>query len=462
MDLTRFVHVVRTSWLLVVAAVAGGVLLGALVVATQAPSYTARTQLFVSTPSTPANLSDTYQGGLFSQQRVLSYSQIVSSPTVVRNVIASLKLPYTVEQLRRKIQATVPVNTVVINVAVADRSATRAAAIANAIGVQFPLLVQSLETAPGRQPPVKVTVTRPADVPPSASSPRTKLILAIAAVLGLALGIGLAALRWFFDTRVQTAADASSLAATPVLGSIPNYGRRVRKRPLVAADISSSSGEPLRRLRTNLRVRLGRGRKAFVITSALPGDGKTLVAANLGIVFAQAGYSVALVDGNLRNPKLTAVLGLSPAVGLTNVLVKGMPVTAALQHWGKDVSLSVLASGPLPGNPTELLDSSGFASMLAQLEREHDVVIVDSPALLPFADAAIVARVTTQALLVTNLNSTRADQLDSAVEYLRAVDTQILGIVLNRSRKGTPASHGGRVQTPIGTTASSTPLSRRA
>jgi polysaccharide biosynthesis transport protein len=444
-DLTRFVKVLRRSWLLVVLAVLACIGIGTLVVSRQTPSYTARMQLFVATPSTPDNLSSTYQGGLFAQQRVLSYSHIVSSPAVLTHVIAALRLPLSIEQLQREIRASVPINTVLIDVAVSDHSATRAARIANEIGVQFPGLVQSLETAPGRQAPVRVSVTSPAAVPPSPSSPRKKVDLAIAAFIGLVLGVGISALRWFFDTRMRTASDASSLAGTAVVGSIPVHGKRFRRRPLVAADVGAAAGEPYRRLRTNLRVRGAHGgRKAFVVSSALPEDGKTLIVANLGIAFAQAGYRVALIDADLRKPGLADIFGLARAPGLTDVLTGDMPLSTVMQRWQDGTSLSLLASGPLPKNPTELLDSQGFASVLDELEYEYDLVIIDSPALLPVSDAAVIAQLTTHVLLVARLDVTRADQFDAAVAHLRAVNAQILGIVLNRSHSNTTTSYGSQ------------------
>ncbi len=163
MDLARFVQVLRLYWWIVVASVIACVAIGALIVSLQSPRYTASTQLFVSTPSASGNLSSTYQGGLFSQQRVLSYSHVVSSPLVMRRVIARLNLPMSVKDLQREITATVPVDTVLIDVSVADRSPTRAAAIANAIGADFPGLVKSLEDGPREPRPRQGDRNEPGD-----------------------------------------------------------------------------------------------------------------------------------------------------------------------------------------------------------------------------------------------------------------------------------------------------------
>jgi capsular polysaccharide biosynthesis protein len=199
-DLKRFVRVLRRHWLFIALIVIASVASAGALVWVTTPRYTARIQLFVSTPSTPANLSLTYQGGLFSQQRVLSYSRIMASPPVVSRVIKQLNLPLSVVQVQREIHASVPVDTVLIDVSVDDSSAARAAAIANALGTQFPQFARTLEKPQNGASPVRVTLTSPAAMPTSASYPRKKIDLAAAAVLGLLLGIGLAAFRTALET----------------------------------------------------------------------------------------------------------------------------------------------------------------------------------------------------------------------------------------------------------------------
>src|SRR5207245_4869465 len=136
-------------------------------------------------------------------------------------------------------------------------------------------------------------------------------------------------------------------------------------------------------------------------------EGKTLIVANLGIAFAQAGCRVVLVDADLRRPKLAKLLGLSSTVGLTNVLVENVPVLDALQTWQDELPLEVLSSGQQPPNPSELLGSQRFASTLSTLTDRADLVILDAPAVLPVADAAILGRVTSGVILVARVASTR-------------------------------------------------------
>lgn len=432
MNLAEYLRLLRARWLLVAVIALACVIVAGLLAWTRTPLYAAGTQLFVSSASGDA--SQSYQSGLFLQQRVLSYAQIVSSPPVVEDVIRELKLRDSVRDLQAEISATVPTNTVLINVTVKDRSPQRARAIANAVGRRFSSFVAVLETPRGgTNSPVKVTITSPAQLPDHPVSPRKSLFLALGALLGLALGIGGAVLRETLDKRIRGAAHAAAIAVAPVLGQIADDPNANRRPLILVDDPSSARAEAYRRLRTNLSVlSANHGLRSFVVSSAVAAEGKTLIVANVGIAFAQAGYRVVLVDADLRRPKLAELLGVSSEVGLADVLAYGVPVEEALQAWRGDLPLEVLTAGGPPPNPSELLGSERLAAALDALTNRADIVILDAPALLPVSDSAILARVASGVILVTRVGSTSTDQLASAAASLRAVDQRALGVVLNR------------------------------
>lgn len=402
------------------------------------PVYAAETQLFVSTSGVPADLSQTYQGGLFSQQRVRSYAKVMSSAAVAQAVIKDLRLSQSVEDVQGKIRASVPTDSVLINVTVRDRSPRLAKAIAGSVGHQFPELVNTLERPqPGENSPVKVTVTSPPRLPSDPVSPQKPAYLALGVLFGLALGIGGAVVREALDKRIRDDENWMYEARAPVLGRIVD-DPDADVRPLISvSDPSSTAAEEYRRLRTNLRVLSVDHRvRSFVVTSAVASEGKTLVVANLGAAFAQAGHRVVLVDADLRRPKLAELLGVGSSVGLTNVLVDDLALDDALRR-PKGLPLEVLASGPLPPNPTELLASSRFADVHRALTDRFEVVILDAPALLPVTDAAILARLASAGvILVTRVASTRTDQIETATQSLHTVDERVLGVVLNRLPAG--------------------------
>lgn len=399
---------------------------------TQPPTYAAHTQMFVSTSARPGSLGQTYQGGLFIQQRVASYTSILSSAIVVQRVINQLGLRDSVPAVQSEISASVPVGTVLINATVRDRTPSTAKAIAIALDDQFSGYVSDLESRQtGGQPSVKVSVISPATLPTTPVSPRKSLDVALGVIIGLVLGtIGAVALE-ALDDRIRGEEDVVSIAEAPVIGSIvkdPNASAH----PLVVLEAPDSpAAEPFRRLRTNVQV-LARDRatRSFVVTSARPGEGKTLVAANLGLAFAQAGYRVLMVNADLRRPRLGKIMGASSMLGLSSVLEEKASIEDAL-HADPRLSLELLDSGPLPPRPGEMLESGRFLELMNELAARADIVLVDAPALLAVADATIIAKSVAAMIMVARVGSTRRAELETAVRSLGMVDTPVLGVVLN-------------------------------
>jgi receptor protein-tyrosine kinase len=207
MELKEYVRVLRAHWLLIVVGVALCTGAAAALAWSRTPIYAAQSQLFVSTrPS--SDLSETYAGGLFSQQRVRSYVELISAPRVTAAVINRLRLPYNVEELQPRIRASIPRDTVLIDITVEDASPQRAKAIADALGVEFPRFIAELETpADGRAPPVGVSVAQPSQLPSAPISPNKLLYLLLGAQLGLLLGVGGAVFREALGTGAATAPD---------------------------------------------------------------------------------------------------------------------------------------------------------------------------------------------------------------------------------------------------------------
>jgi polysaccharide biosynthesis transport protein len=432
MDLRDYGRMLRKRWLLILVCVLLGGGAATAVSALSTPIYEAQTQMFVSAQSATDNLADAAQGGIFTQQRVKSYAQIVASPDVLAPVITELHLNTTADDLAKQISASAPLDTVLINVAVDDPSPTRARDIANAVSQEFTAQILTLETpAGGGPPPVKVSVVKQADLPLAPVLPRTKVNLALGLMLGLSLGIGLAVLRESLDTTIKRIDDLQSITGAGALGMIA-YDSDAAKHPLVTAiDPSSTRSESFRTLRTNLQfVDIDHPPRTVVITSAVAGEGKSTTACNLAITLAQAGIRVALVESDLRRPKISEYLGVEGAVGLTSVLIGRASLDDALQSWGR-CGLAVLASGPIPPNPSELLGSGHMVALLRQLQQRFDVVIIDAPPLLPVTDAAVLSRICDGAVLVVRYGRTRREQLLRTTQALETVDARILGTVMN-------------------------------
>jgi capsular exopolysaccharide synthesis family protein len=442
-DLRDYARTLRKRWALVVLCIL--LALGAAAAATLASTkmYTSSTQLFVSARDQTGAISDAYQGGLFAQQRIKSYAQVADSPAVTDKVAEKLDLPAGV--LAGKVTAEAPLDTVLLNITVTDPSPQQAQRIASAVADEVVSLVPELETPAGSSgAPVKITVIKQASLPGAPSSPRPKINLALGLLVGLALGVAAAVLRETLDTTIKGKDDLRDLTDSTPLGIIAN-DPDVEKRPLVVqADSQSPRAEAFRQLRTNLQfVNVDRPLRSVVVTSPSAEEGKSTTSCNLAITLAQAGMRTILVEADLRRPRVADYMGLEGAVGLTSVLTGLATLEDALQPWGRN-AMWVLASGPLPPNPSEILGSHQMADLLKALDDRADIVVFDSPPLLPVTDAAVLTRLTDGAVLVVRHGSTRREQVSRALEALKNVDATLLGTVLNRApSKGPDASSYG-------------------
>jgi len=442
-DLRDYLRILRKRWLLITvcALLSLGAAAGATLLAT--PMYEAKTELFVSARADDSVISSVYQGSLFAQQRVKSYADIVDSPGVLQPVIDQLHLDIAPSALAKRVSAQVPLDTVLIDVTVSDASPERARDIANAIGEAFASRVPTIEaTGSSGAAPVKVTVVKPAEAPESPSSPRTKVNLALGLLVGLAIGVGVAVLRETLDTTLKSLSDLQQITGATPLAVITRDGE-ASKRPLVVHYAPQSSrAEAFRQLRTNLQFSdVDNPPRMVIVTSAVPGEGKSSTSGNLAITLAQAGQRVILVEADLRRPKMADYFGIERAVGLTNVLFGQSTLEDALQPWGRG-DLWLLPSGPLPPNPSEILGSRHMRELLHELSRRADVVLVDTPPLLPVTDAAVLAQAADGAVLVIRHGTTRKEQVRRAVDALRSVDARLLGTVLNGvPTRGADAEH---------------------
>lgn len=197
-------------------------------------------------------------------------------------------------------------------------------------------------------------------------------------------------------------------------------------------DPKSPISEAYRTLRTNVQfASLDKPLKRILVTSSSPGEGKTTVAANLGITMAQAGFSVVILDCDLRLPTLHEKFELNNYIGLTNVLFDKIPLEGVFQHTEQE-NLKILSSGPIPPNPSEVLNSKKMTELLFQVDTHADLVIIDSPPVLAVTDAAILSNLCDGVILTIEKGKTKIDAAKKAKELLENVNAKILGTVLNK------------------------------
>ncbi|MEF3121219.1 CpsD/CapB family tyrosine-protein kinase [Kocuria flava] len=259
---------------------------------------------------------------------------------------------------------------------------------------------------------------------------------ALGIIGGLGLGLLYAFARWKMDRRIRSVEEVRETFGTPVLGIIPEDDRLADHREIIETGTSGGRGhhafsEALRELRTNLSfVSVDAPPRVVVVTSSMPGEGKSSITANLAVAIASTGRDVVVVDGDLRRPVMTELFGLVPGVGITDVLVGEAEVDDVLQVYDKFPNLQVLGAGRTPPNPTELLASQAMRTMLAGLA-EDAFVLVDAPPLLPVTDAALLTASADGALVVATAQGTTVDELGKALGNIEQVRGRVLGVVLN-------------------------------
>ncbi|MEQ4204258.1 polysaccharide biosynthesis tyrosine autokinase [Actinopolymorpha sp. B9G3] len=443
-DLRDYLKVLKRRWIVI--ALSGLLAVGAAAVVTlqTTPQYASTVRLFVSVPESDAAAA--YQGGLFSEQRAASYADLVTGPELADRVVDRLDLDQDAESLGNQITATVVPKTVILNVTVTDPDRIRASMLAGAVGREFVAFVGELETSPGAKssrPAIKASILGVPRTPDQPVSPQPVRNIGIAALLGVLLGVGIAALRESLDTTLRSADDLANLADAPVLGSIPFDPEAKEKKLITSLEPHAPRVEAFKVLRTNLQfVGIDQPNKIFVVTSSVPGDGKTTNACNLAATLAQAGQRVVLVEADLRRPRVGEYTGLESALGLTTVLIGRTRLESAIQRWGPD-GIPVLTSGVLPPDPAELLHSRALAELLAKLREHFDSIIIDAPPLLPVTDAGILATQADGTLLVVRYGKTTHDQIRGSVARLNSVNARLIGTLLNRSpQKGDGGKYG--------------------
>jgi succinoglycan biosynthesis transport protein ExoP len=282
--------------------------------------------------------------------------------------------------------------------------------------------------------------------PTAPSYPRPILNGLIALVTGLILGCAYAFGRNFFNDTMASKDELDEVTGgVTVLSLVPQVPEWKQRTDAILESVAHPSGaaaEAYRGLRTALDFAALDHKISLVqVTSSSAGEGKTTTAANLAVTIARADRRVILVDCDLRRPRLHEFFNLDNDRGFTSVLLGECTVTEALQRPDNAPNLLVLTSGPPPPNPSELLSTKAATDLLNALTQPADIVIVDSPPLLPVADATIIARYMHSTVLVVTANSTTKRSLERSLEMLEQIDAPLEGIVLNGL--GTQEMYGG-------------------
>ena len=418
---------VRTRWRIIVATFLAVIAATAWLTVQTDPVYLSSTRVYLlaTGPNSTGNL---YNMPGSEKQTLI---QVASSPVVLDRVREQLGYDGSVPM---QVSAETSGDTNLMDVRVRSNDPRRAAEIASAVPQQLaavardfaPSLAQSGQS-------VSAQVIAPASLNQRPVSPDVMRNLAVGGLAGLMLGLAFALARQALDLRVREAADLRAVSERPVLSAIPLRKGDDPHAIYLDLDPFGAQAEAVRRLRTNMMfVDVTTGKHSFVISSSLPGEGKTTTAVNLGLAMSDAGTKVLLIDADLRHPSVATNMGLEGGVGLTTVLLGEAEVDDVIQRWG-GTNLHVLAAGELPPNPSELLGSNKMRTLFDELQDRYDFILVDSPPVLPVTDASVIEKLTGGLLMVVASGETRKRHLAEALKVLETSGANVAGFVLTKT-----------------------------
>lgn len=284
-----------------------------------------------------------------------------------------------------------------------------------------------------------VSVYSPATVPSTPTGPHPARSALLAAFVALLLCAGGLYVYDYLDDSPRTPEEIEAMAGAPILGAVERFDtRRLGSELVTVEEPRSPASEAYRLIRTNIQfTNVDKPPRTLLITSPSSKEGKSTTAGNLAQVLAQGGQMVTLVDGDLRRPSLHRIFGLAgPREGLTSLLANSHLNGHGVRQ-PEQPNLSVVAAGPVPPNPADLLGSRRMQSVLAHLREHAHVVLLDSPPVLAVADAAILSASVDGVVMVVDSKKTKRRDIQKAREAIEGVGGTILGVVINRlNRRG--------------------------
>jgi non-specific protein-tyrosine kinase len=453
--------------------------------------YESSTTLLVN--QAPATQATDYSSVLMSKQLTSTYSEMITTDTVLKAVITQLGLTIPLDDLREMISITPKTDTALIIITVETTDPYLSANIANTISTVFASQIQDIQTQRFSQSidtlnqqladietqrtaletqasqtvdPIEkarlddkitqynelyttlmqslqevqlseaqsvssVVQVEPASPNLTAVKPKITQNMILAAMISFLLTVMVIFIREALDDTIKTPDEIGQKFNLPVLGVINRYD--AKKGVLITvSEPRSPTAEAYRTLRTNVSyTSVDKPLHTVMITSTESGEGKTTTISNLGVVLAQNGYKVTIVDCDLRHPKLHTYFGLPNRAGLSTLFAHPNEIPNGAQQATMVKNLNLLTTGQLPPNPAELLGSKKMQSILLSMCQKNDLVLVDVPPVLAVTDAAVLAPSIDGVILVVRPGKTRTIALRATITQLRQVNATLLGVVIN-------------------------------
>ena len=400
-----------------------------------------KTPMYKSTTSVilASNQTITQSDLTLYQKLINTYTQIVTSKNVINDTINDLGLKNSYDDLKKNITVTAVTDTEIINIAVVNANAQMAKNIADSLAKNFKEEVVNIYNL------TNVSILDKAEV---SNNPYNYNILKetiIYTVVGLLLGMGILFLRYYFDRNIKSKEEVEEKLKLPIMGCVRDCAKDIKKiankdKILLSDHPKAGFVEDVKTIRTNLDFSsVDKRVKKILITSSIPGEGKSFVSSNLAISFAQNNKKVLLIDCDLRKGVVHKKFGMKN-IGLSNLIARNDldNIKTYINHTHIN-NLDVMTRGIVPPNPSELLNSNIFDEVLKLLEPFYDIIILDGTPITNLPDSLVVSKFADKTLIVSTIGYTPVYLLDNTKKSLENVNADIAGIIINK----VPVSRGG-------------------
>lgn len=421
------------KYVLVIAAVALALVIGVFIYdkSIKKPLYTTYTTIILTKSNeTQTGTTITQNDILLNQKLVETYSKIIKSKLVLEQVISETGVTYTAEELSENVSVEAYENTEMLKISVTDQDPELAANIANSIAQVFSGEIAKIYQINN------ISVVDVAVTPEEVSNNTLKRDLLIALFISIFGTIGVVFVVYYFDDTVKLTDDLEEEIGMPVVAKVfkSDIGsKNNRKVELLAQKYPKSVvSESIKTLRTNLQFSsVDEDIKTILITSSIPGEGKSFISANLAISFAQTDKRVLIVDCDMRKGRQHRIFKLSNSKGLSNLLIDDMTNLKDYINKTSVPGVHVITRGTVPPNPSELLNSKKNADLLRVLKAKYDVIIYDGVPCNGLPDSIIMSKLVDKVLIVSSDSMTPKSVLESTKKQLESVNAPIAGDVLN-------------------------------
>lgn len=421
------------KYVLVIVAVALVLIIGVFIYdkSIKKPLYTTYTTIILTKSNeTQTGTTITQNDILLNQKLVETYSKIIKSKLVLEQVISETGVTYTAEELSENVSVEAYENTEMLKISVTDQDPELAANIANSIAQVFSGEIAKIYQINN------ISVVDVAVTPEEVSNNTLKRDLLIALFISIFGTIGVVFVVYYFDDTVKLTDDLEEEIGMPVVAKVfkSDIGsKNNRKVELLAQKYPKSVvSESIKTLRTNLQFSsVDEDIKTILITSSIPGEGKSFISANLAISFAQTDKRVLIVDCDMRKGRQHRIFKLSNSKGLSNLLIDDMTNYKDYINKTSVDGVHVITRGTVPPNPSELLNSKKNSDLLRVLKAKYDVIIYDGVPCNGLPDSIIMSKLVDKVLIVSSDSMTPKSVLESTKKQLESVNAPVAGDVLN-------------------------------